>query len=76
MMDLIIRNARLRRATDLVDIAIVSRKISEIKAGIKGKGKQEIDAKGMLVTESFVNPHLHLCKVYTLEMMTEEALKA
>ncbi len=75
-MDLIIRNARLRRAPDLVDIAIVSGKISEIRRGMKGKGKQEIDAKGMLVSESFVNPHLHLCKVYTLEMMSEEALKA
>jgi cytosine/creatinine deaminase len=27
------------------------------------------------VTESFVNPHLHLCKVWTLPMMEEEALK-
>jgi cytosine deaminase len=28
-----------------------------------------------LVTESFVNAHLHLCKVYTLEMMDEEAMR-
>jgi cytosine deaminase len=28
------------------------------------------------VTESYVNPHLHLCKVWTLQMMAEEALKA
>src|SRR4029077_16121799 len=28
-----------------------------------------------LVTESYVNPHLHLCKVWTLPMMEEEALK-
>ncbi|MBC7195295.1 MAG: amidohydrolase family protein, partial [Caldisericia bacterium] len=34
-----------------------------------------IDAQGKLVTESFVNPHLHLCKVYTFMMMEEEALK-
>jgi cytosine deaminase len=27
------------------------------------------------VTESYVNPHLHLCKVWTLPMMEEEALK-
>jgi cytosine deaminase len=27
------------------------------------------------VTESFVNPHLHLCKVYTLQMMDEDALR-
>ena len=33
-----------------------------------------IDAEGNLVTESFVNPHLHLCKVYTRQMMDDEAL--
>jgi cytosine deaminase len=33
-----------------------------------------IDAQGNLVTESFVNPHLHLCKVYTRQMMDDEAL--
>lgn len=76
MLDFIIRNAKLRKKKDLVDIGITKGKIKEIKKGIKTKGKKEIDAKGMLVTESFVNPHLHLCKVYTLEMMTEEALKA
>ncbi|HSV85902.1 MAG TPA: amidohydrolase family protein, partial [Levilinea sp.] len=35
-----------------------------------------IDAGGGLVTESFVNPHLHLCKVYSLDLMDDEALKA
>ena len=30
-----------------------------------------IDANSNLVTESFVNGHLHLCKVYTLKMMDE-----
>lgn len=75
-MDLIIRNAKLRKKRGRVDIAIKGRKIRQIAKKVRGKGKEEINAKGMLVTESFVNPHLHLCKVYTLEMMTEEALKA
>lgn len=35
---------------------------------------EQIDANGKLVTESFVNGHLHLCKVYTLEMVGEKAL--
>ena len=26
------------------------------------------------MTESYVNPHLHLCKVWTLRMMAEDAL--
>jgi cytosine deaminase len=76
MIELIIRNAQLRKRKGQLDIAISAGKINKIQARIKARGKKEIDAKGMLVTESFVNPHLHLCKVYTLEMMTEEALKA
>ena len=35
-----------------------------------------IDAAGNLVTESFINGHLHLCKVYTLGMMDDDALAA
>ena len=38
--------------------------------------RETIDAEGCLVTESFVNPHLHLCKVWTLPMMSEAALAA
>ncbi len=54
---------------------IAQGKIVAIGEQIDGNAKTEIDAKGMLVSESFVNPHLHLCKVYTLQMMDEEALK-
>lgn len=39
-------------------------------------GVAEIDAGGNLVTPSFANPHLHLCKVWTLPMMSEAALNA
>ena len=35
-----------------------------------------LDAAGSLVTPPFVNAHLHLCKVWTLPMMSEEALAA
>jgi cytosine deaminase len=35
-----------------------------------------IDAGGRLVTESFVNAHLHLCKVYTLTMLGSAALES
>ena len=74
--DLIVRNGVLR--TDVkkpVDIAVKDGKIAEIAPNITGKGTSEIDAQGNLVSESFVNTHLHLCKVYTLMMMDEEALK-
>lgn len=74
--DLIIRNAVLRSDPKAkVDITIKDGKIAKIAAGIQGKTTTELDAGGNLVTESFVNTHLHLCKVYTLMMMDEAALK-
>lgn len=74
--DLIIRDAVLR-ATPKVkcDIAISGGKIAKIAPSIDGRAAQELDAAGNLVTESYVNTHLHLCKVYTLMMMDEAALK-
>lgn len=74
--ELIVRNAVLRgESKQTVDIAIEDGKIAEIAPVISAKGAQEIDALGNLVTESYVNTHLHLCKVYTLMMMDEAALK-
>jgi len=75
-LDIIIRNARLRDGRDNIDIAIDDGKITKIASGIQEKSNSEIDAGGNLVTESFVNTHLHLCKVYTLEMQDEKALKS
>lgn len=74
--DLIIRNAVLRNDLKThTDIAVKDRRIARISAGITEQAAQELDAGGNLVTESFVNTHLHLCKVYTLMMMDEAALK-
>jgi len=74
--DLIIRNAVLRgQPAETKDIAISGGKITRIEKKIVEKAAQEVDAAGNLVTESFVNTHLHLCKVYTLMMMDEAALK-
>lgn len=72
--DLIIRNARLRSGETL-DIGITGGKISSMAPLLDANAATEINAAGNLVTESFVNAHLHLCKVYTLMMMDEEALK-
>jgi cytosine/creatinine deaminase len=74
-VDICIRNARLRRSADqLVDIAVAGGRIVALGHALAVMGRDEIDAGGNLVTESFVNPHLHLCKVWTLPMMAEEAL--
>lgn len=79
-MDMIIKNARLRkRGKDLFTIAIDKGIIKEIVAGDSDcnyVSTEVIDAKGCLVTESFVNGHLHLCKVYTLEMVGQDALNS
>lgn len=75
--DLIIRNARLRRDKEqLLDIAVRGGRITQIGPQLRETAPEEIDAGRNLVTPSFVNPHMHLCKVWTLPMMSEEALLA
>lgn len=74
--DILIKRAQLRHQTGRsFDIAIADDRIAAIEEHVPGTAATEIDAQGRLVTESFVNPHLHLCKVYTLHMMDEAALK-
>jgi len=75
-MDLTIRNARLRGKEGLMDIGIGAGRIAAIGPDLTARGGEELDAAGRLVTESFANTHLHLCKVYTLPMMDELALSA
>jgi len=73
--DLLIRNAGTRFSKDkLLDIGIEDGRISKIGEKLKDESEVVIDASGNLVTESFVNGHLHLCKVYTLSMVPQEAL--
>jgi len=75
--DIAIRHARLRGSADRhADIGIKDGHIAAIAPRLDSAAATEIDARGNLVTESFVNPHLHLCKVWTLPMMEEEALRA
>lgn len=72
--DLIIANARTRKCGEKVDIGIEKGLIKKIAGKITDKAKKTINAAGGLVTESFVNTHLHLCKVYTLQMLDSKAL--
>lgn len=73
-MGILIKNGRLRRTGEVVDILIKEGRIAAIEEGISAPDAEVVDAGGGLVTESFVNTHLHLCKVYTLEKMSEAAL--
>jgi cytosine/creatinine deaminase len=74
--DLVIRNARLRSEPE--PGWCIGIKDGGIGAIVRGplSGVVEIDAEGNLVTESFVDPHLHLCKVYTISMLGDAALRA
>ncbi len=76
--DILIRRARLRgQGNDLFDITVNQGHIAAIApaAAEPAAAGTVIDAAGGLVTESFANPHLHLCKVYTLARMDEAALR-
>ncbi|MDX2343509.1 MAG: amidohydrolase family protein [Acidimicrobiia bacterium] len=72
---LTIRSARLRGRQGLVDIAIDEGLITSIApSGESASGVDDLDAGGRLVTESFVNTHLHLDKVFTLDQLGDAAL--
>lgn len=74
--EILIRHATLRgQPSRRADLGIAGGRIAAIREQIDGSGQIEIEAHGNLVTESFANPHLHLCKVYTLQMMGEAALR-
>lgn len=73
--DLVISNARLRHADGLRWIGVSGSRIAVISASPLG-GREEIDADGSLVTESFVNAHMHLDKVHTLDLAGDAALAA
>ena len=56
--DILIKNAKTRKCAELVSIAIEGGKIAAIEKDLHADAKQVIDAKGGLVTESFINGHL------------------
>jgi cytosine deaminase len=75
-LDILIRHARLRDdPRRLVDIGVAGGRIVSIEPTISSAAHFEIDAGGNLVTESFVNPHLHLDKVFTLQRLGDRALR-
>ncbi len=76
-LDILIKNAKTRfSGDDLVNIGIKDGRYSGIDKGLEVEAATVIDAAGNLVTESYVNGHLHLCKVYTLPMIGTKALSS
>ncbi len=85
-----ITNARLRRRDGLWTIRLDGDRIEAVVPYGDGQPRRSlvatdgeetsppedavIDAGGAIVTEGFVNGHLHLCKVYTLPLVGDTAL--
>ena len=70
-----IRSARRRSTNAVVDFTIREGRVVAIEPAGEGEASDiEIDAAGNLVTESFVNTHLHLDKVFTLRQLGDAAL--
>ncbi len=72
--DLVIRNSKIRSRDKLVNIGVLEDEIVKISKD-QITGSVELDAEGNLVTETFVNPHLHMDKVFTLQKLGEESIK-
>jgi cytosine deaminase len=73
--DMTIVEAQLRNRDGLIDIEIRDGAIQSIDpAGSREPADTVIEAGGNLVTESFVNTHLHLDKVFTLAGLGDAAL--
>lgn len=73
-LNILIKNATLRGSEGLNEIGIINGSVVSMGKDLDYPAELIVDAKANLVTESFVNPHLHLCKVYTRQMMDDEAL--
>jgi len=63
-LDLIIRNARLIDADELIDIAIKSDKIVMVDKRIKSVSKEELDAEGRLTSPGFIDAHMHIGQAF------------
>ncbi len=72
--DLVVRDARLRDGR-VVALGVEGQTLTAV-ADEPLQGGEVIDADGRLVTEAFVNGHMHLDKVYSLSRVGDEALAA
>ncbi len=63
---MLIKNAKLVDRKEELDILIKDGRFTSIEKNIDKENEMDIiDAKGCIVTPTFVNPHMHLDKVYT-----------
>jgi cytosine/creatinine deaminase len=72
---LVVADATLRGRPGRWQVGIDDSRIAAVTQNVIG-GSEEVDAAGGLVTESFVDGHLHLDKVHTLDRAGDAALTA
>ena len=59
-MDLILRNANLADGRRGLDIGVRDGRIAAVEPALAATAREEIDARGRLVTAPFVDAHFHL----------------
>src|SRR6266568_5034047 len=69
LMNLVVRNARLRGLDQLVDIGIDNGKIAAVGPKLAAKAQHELDAAGSLVLPGLFNLHFHSDKCLLGEVM-------
>ena len=69
MVDIVVRNAKLRGQSGLADIAIAKDRIVGVEAKVSAPGAREIDAAGSLVLPGMFNLHFHADKSLLGEVM-------
>jgi len=74
VLDLLIKNCVHAGYGKVVDIGVSNGRVVAI-GSLNPRADTVVDARGCLVLESFVIPHLHLCKAYTLDVVGLEAVK-
>lgn len=69
-VDLVLRNTRIARRPELVDIAIVDGRIHAVAPAIRCEAVQEEDLDGGFAFQGFVDSHIHLDKACILGRCT------
>src|SRR4051794_14891382 len=68
-MDLILRRARIEGREDLHDVAVAAGRIVEVAPRVAAEAEVELDAEGRLASPALVEPHIHLDKVLTWDLL-------
>ena len=60
MLDLLITHATLPDGRSNMSVAVQNGKIVEVTQGLQAPAHENVDAKGMLLSSHFVDPHFHM----------------